>query len=378
MRRRGNGDGSIRVRKNGIPEGRLTLADGTRQSIYGKTAAEVRKKLDAAKADRDRGVPSLKGKGPTLQSFLTTWLEMKKGTREYRTWKGYSELVRNHIVPALGNVPLSRLTAQHVQRFYADRLNSGLSTTTVLHIHTLLHGALEHAMRQGLVLYNVADRVEAPQARHVEHIVLTADEAKRLIRTARNSRWLGAIVLAVTAGMREGEVLGLRWRYVDLESGVLTVSGNVQPGLNGLTLKAPKNNKLRQIKLAAYAVEVLRQQQARLAVERERAGELWHEMDLVFPNTLGGLKRCQNFVARDYRPLLVKAGVPPVKFHELRHSQATLLIALGVPLAVVSQILGHSSVKTTGDIYTHINLGMQQQATDKLDQVFDVDELLDE
>jgi integrase len=148
-------------------------------------------------------------------------------------------------------------------------------------------------------------------------------------------------------------------------------------GLHGLTLKEPKNkSSIRQVKLTALAVAVLRQQKARLAREREQAGELWREMDLVFPTTLGTLKRCQNFVARDYRPLQVKAGVPPVRFHDLRHSQATFLMELGVPLSVVSEILGHSSTKVTGDLYTHVSLAMQQEAADKMDELFRIDELL--
>lgn len=365
-----NGNGTMRQRHNGIWEGRITLPDGRRKSIYSKKQDVLQKRLTAAKADRDKGIPIPTGKSPTIAAFLDAWLEMKKGTRSYRTWKGYSELVHNHISPALGRLTLSRLTAQAVQRFYTAKLQDGLSTTTVHHIHAALHAALERAMIQGLVARNVCDQVEAPQFAHVDRVILTPDETKRLLVAAKGTRWEAIIVLAATTGLREGELLGLRWRFVNLEAGTLTVNGNVQPGHKGLVLKEPKNpSSVRTVKLTKMAVEALREHKARQAVEREKMGEFWQEHGLVFPTTIGTLIRCQDFYARNYRPLLAKAGVPPVRFHDLRHGAGTFLVASGVPLPIVSKILGHSTTRITADLYTHVHLQMQQQAVDNMDSL---------
>ncbi len=365
--KRGNGEGSIRQRANGTWEARVML-DGRSKSVFGRTRQDAHRKLAAVIRHHDQGLPILTGKAVTLASFLNTWLAMKRGTRSYRTWKGYEALVRNHIAPTLGRLILSKLTAQHVQQFYTAKLQEGLSSTTCRHIHAALHTALEHALMQGLVSRNVCDLVEAPQFAHTDRVILTADEAKRLLAAAKDTRWEPIYVLALTTGLREGELLGLRWRFVDLGAGTLTVSGNVQPGHNGLTLKEPKNaSSVRTVKLTSLAVEALRQHRVRQAREREKAGEHWREHDLVFPTTVGTLTRCQDFYARHYRPLLAKAGVPSVRFHDLRHSAATLLIASGVPLPIVSQILGHSTTRITADLYTHVSLAMQQQAVDNMD-----------
>lgn len=153
-----------------------------------------------------------------------------------------------------------------------------------------------------------------------------------------------------------------------MEKGVLKVGSNVQPGHNGLTLKEPKNlSSIRAMKLTRMAVDALRRHKTLQALEREKMGGHWHERELVFPTMVGTLARCQDFYARNYRPLVAKAGVAFVRFHDLRHSAATLSIDSGVPLPIVSQILGHSTTRITGDLYTHVSLAMQQQAVDNMD-----------
>jgi integrase len=378
MARHGNGEGTIvpryRINKDGERyqagwKGALTLSDNTRKWLYGETRQEVARKLASARRDRDKGLPVLSDQRMTVAALLDDFLAMKRVSRSYRTWLGYTEICRNHLIPAFGKKPVSSLTPIHLQRFYAEKLDSGLSSTTTRHIHACLRAALEYGVKHGVIARNVAAQVDAPKFAHFDRRVLSADEAQRLMDTAKGTRWAAIYVLVLSTGLREGELLGLRWRYVDLERGTLTVFGNVQPGVGGLVLKEPKNlSSARIVKLPQIAVQALREHRTRQDVER--LGEFWQERDLVFPNTIGGLMRCQGFLKRYYKPMLANAGIPYLRFHDLRHSAATLLVAMGVHLSVVSQILGHSSIKVTSDLYTHVSVAMQQPASDAMDALF--------
>ena len=269
----------------------------------------------------------------------------------------------------LGRKAIAHLTPQEVELLYAQKLAEGLSATTVHHLHAVLHRALEKAMRQGMVARNVCDLVDAPRMKRHHMQVYDADQAKILLEAVAGDRFEALYVLALTTGMREGELLALRWDDVKLDLGTLSVRATLQNLGGHLALGEPKTaQSRRQIRLTPRAVAALRQHHLRQAEERLLMGPAWHDQGLVFPNRLGGLMDGLNFLKQGYYRILEKAGLPRIRFHDLRHTAATLLLRQGVNPKVVSEMLGHAQVSITLDIYSHVLPDMQDAAVQAMEK----------
>ncbi len=282
----------------------------------------------------------------------------------------YEQYVRLHAVPEIGRIRLSRLAPRDLQRLYARRLAAGSSPTTVAHLHAMLHRALGQAVRWGVTQRNVVALVDPPRGRRVEMRVLSAEEARKLLSAAAEDRLEALYVLALATGMRLGELLGLRWRDVDLRVGTLWVSGSMQRTSKGLRLTEPKTARSRrQIVLSATAVEALRRHADKQEQERVRLGPAWEDNGLVFPNRVGCPLEAQNVLQRSLRPLLQRAGLPPIRFHDLRHTAATLLLGRGIHPKIVADLLGHSTTAVTNDVYSHVTPTMHQAAVGALEDV---------
>lgn len=371
--KRGNGEGTIRQRPDGLWEARVALDDGRRKSLYGKTRQEVARKLAAALRDRNSGIPITPSDRQTVASYVVGWLAAIESQIKPRTHLRYAELLRLHVVPTLGKVALVKLTPTQLEALYGALLKQGLSPTTVHHVHAVMRTALARAERQGIVQRNVAALAAAPRLRRREMHTLTSAEARRVVEAARGERLEALYILALSTGMRQGEVLGLRWRDVDFEHATLHITATLQNTATGLTLTSPKTHRSnRQIALTPSAVAALRTHRARQAEERLRAGTAWLEQDLVFCTQRGGPLYKGNLLADSFFPLLARAGVRRVRFHDLRHTAATLLLSRGVPVKVVSELLGHASVAITLDIYAHVLPDMQAQATAAMEAVLGV------
>lgn len=367
--KRGNSEGSIKRRSDGRWEARITLEDGRRKSFYGKTRQEAARLLAAALRDRDTGLPPVAGR-ETVGQYLDSWLETSKHTIKPRTWKRYVEYVRLHMIPKLGKIPLSKLTPQQVQLLYAEKLEEGLSTTTVHHLHAVLHRAIHAAVRLGLVQRNVCDMVDPPRMRRNEMAVLSPEQVRALLEAAAGERLEALYVLAVSTGMRQGELLALKWREVDLDGASLQVRATLQYTSEGFVFADPKTeHSRRRVTLPAMAVEALRHHRVRQLAERLQLGDAWTDLDLVFPNAVGKPIDGINLLKYWFFPLLKKAGLPRIRFHDLRHTAATLLMARGINPKIVSEMLGHSHVSITLGLYGHVTPTMQQQAADAMDAV---------
>lgn len=365
--KRGNNEGSVTHRPDGLWEARITLDGGKRKSFYAKTRQEVARKLAAALRDQEAGLPVVDS-AQTVEQYLKSWLEAAKPTIRDRTWVGYELRMRLHVIPTLGATRLTKLTAQQVQLLYAQKLEEGLSTTTVHHIHAVLHRAFDAALRLGLVQRNILDMVEVPRMLHHEMKTLSAEQAQQLLAVARGNRLEALYVMALATGMRQGELLALRWHDVDLDGGSLQVRAAVHYTKDGYVFAEPKTkHSRRRIALSQMCVTALREHRALQQVEREALGSAWTDLDLVFPNTVGTPFGAENLVQREFYPLLKQAGLPRVRFHDLRHTAATLLLERGINAKVVSEMLGHSDVSITLGIYTHVMPHMQQQAADAMD-----------
>lgn len=382
-RRRGSGEGTIFRRT--LPDGggvkwvaQLTLPDGRRKSFSAKTQAEVREKLESAKRELATGLP-VTSERQTVAQYLASWLETMRPPRLVpETWSRYEDCIRLHITPALGKTRLTALTPQQVQAFYARLRTQGLSSTTVLHNHAVLHAALKSAVRLGLVARNVTDLVDRPRKRRVEIHPLSASQARRLLETAetREPRLAALYALALAVGMRQGELLALRWDDLDLgarPTAVVRINTTLKWRGTGAAREAvlehPKSHySRRQVSLPPSAVESLRRHRAGQLEERLKAGAAYGDRDLVFCDELGD-PLTDGRVRRPLFALLVAAGLPLIRFHDLRHTAATLALAARINPKAVSSMLGHASVAFTLDTYAHFVPDMQQDLALTMERV---------
>jgi integrase len=373
-KKRGNGEGSIHRRKSGGWCAQFTVytAKGRRRkTLYGTTRAEVAAKLTRAVADREQGL-GFNADNVTLENFLKRWLSdsVRDSVRPI-TYEGYARQIRNHITPALGWLRLKALTSAHLRGLYREKLDSGLSPRTVQYIHVTLHKALKQAVNDGLVPRNVAEAVKAPQVRREEIKPLSPEQARTLLKAAREDRIEALYVLAVTAGLRQGELLGLKWEDVDLNRSVLQVRCTLAGTRGGSPVfgipKTPKSR--RGVRLTAGATEALRRHRTAQKEQRRKLGTLWQDHGLVFTTQIGTPLNRHNVTTRSFKPLLKQTGLPEIRFHDLRHTCATLMLVGGIHPKVVQEMLGHANVTITLDTYSHLLPDMQDIAVEKLDEL---------
>ncbi|MBX6770850.1 MAG: site-specific integrase [Chloroflexi bacterium] len=306
-----------------------------------------------------------------LGDYLTRWLEEAvRPTVRPGTYDDYARLVRLHILPALGTRPLGKLTPLDLMRLYRTIQESGRSARTTQYVHAVLHRALDQAVRWGLIPRNVADLVDPPRPARTEMQPLTVEQVKRFLEAARDDRLHALYVLAVTTGLRIGELLALQWGDLDTERGTLHVQRSLRRTSAGLVFQEPKSARSRRvISLPTLALAALRQHRARQLEERLKLGTLWDDHDLIFPNEVGRPIERQNLIRRSFKKLLQQAGLPAIRFHDLRHTAATLLLSLGEHPKVVQERLGHSTIAVTMDVYSHVLPDLQREAAAKLDRL---------
>jgi integrase len=350
----------------------MMTVEGRRRSFYGRTRDEVARKLREAQHQQDQGLPATRER-QTLAQWVGAWLEMMQPPRVAEsTYLRYTELLRLHVVPKLGKVVLTKLTPQQVQSLYAQLLAGPLSSSTVGRVHTCLFGCLETARRMELVARNVCELVERP--RDAEHDIhpLTEEQVHHLLATAeaegdpRRALW----VVAIATGMRKGELQALRWHDVHLADGSLQVRASLRRQQGVTTRRRPKTKRSeRRIALGGATVEALRAHRARQLAMRMEAGPAWEDHDAVFCDEIGRPLAAKHILWH-FRRLLQRAGLPAApRFHDLRHTAATLLLGRNVNPKIVSEMLGHASIAITLDTYSHVLPNMQQEAAAVMDQV---------
>jgi integrase len=308
----------------------------------------------------------------TVREFFDRWLESAAPTLRPATARRYRDVARLHIVGVIGNLRLAKLTPGDVQRLYADRLAAGLSPTSVHHIHAILHRALDQAVRWGLLLRNVTDAVDPPRRSSPEMQTWDTRQVAAVLTAAASDDLEALWRLALLTGMRRGELLGLRWADVDLDAGALAVRRTLSRGSTSrLEVGEPKTGAgRRRVSLPASVVESLRCHRVRQLEQRLAVGPAYVDADLVFATESGGVIH-PNTLSRRFGQLIEQAGVPPIRFHDLRHTCATMLLAEGVHPKVVQERLGHATIAETLDRYSHVAEDMQRHAADRLDAAID-------
>jgi integrase len=369
----------ITKRKDGLFQGMYTAQtpDGPkRKYVYGRKYGDVQRKLVEAMGDAARGIV-VDDKNLTVSEYLDRFLEdVQRGSVRESTYSRDKYLITNHVKPALGRVKLKNLGAMHLQRLYRGKRDAGLSASTVQKVHHVLHKSLAQAVRWDLIARNPSDAVKAPRPTPEEMRPLSAEEVRKLLEAAHGDRLEALYVLAVHTGMRRGELLGLKWDDVNLENATVRVRRTLTRIDNGrrLALGPPKNKKSRRsVRLTARAVESLRSHLERQLAEIEALGDLYKDQGLVFTTEAGTLINPSNLRQRSLAPLLKRAGLPQITFHDLRHTCASLLFQRNVHPKFVQELLGHASVAITLDTYSHMLPGMGSEAADAMEDALSGD-----
>ncbi|MGW0086563.1 tyrosine-type recombinase/integrase [Streptomyces sp. NPDC003393] len=394
---RANGEGTIYQRKDGRWEaaGYVLAANGTRKRVrvYGSTQREAADKLAEKIADSNRGLPVATADS-TVGDYLTYWLGSVAIHRlRENTHTRYAACVRLHLTPGLGTKKIARLTAKDVRTFL-DRLRTTcqccaqgldierrqccasseccqkwLSPSTVTYVHSVLKSALEHAVREDELPRNVARNVKTTTHQPRRFRPLTAAEARQFLDAARADRLHALYELALRTGLRKGELLGLHWEDLDLNSGTASIRRSLQRTRTGGLTHLPTKTRAseRRIALPTECVHSLKEHSGRQDKERETAGPDWSDSGLVFTTSTGRPLDPANLTRR-FRSFLDRAGLRRIRFHDLRHSTATLLLEQGVDLVVIKALLGHAHIGVTAGVYAHVRLRLQRQAIETLDK----------
>ncbi len=378
--------GHIRQRSPGAWELRYSLGTDPatgRRRIITTTLSGDRKAAERELRRLLRAVDTGEHVDPTrltVRAWLEHWVETVRQEVSPKSHERYTEIVTNFLIPALGNLPLTKLAPIHIQKAYngwatggrRDGKRGGLSPLTRRYIHSILRSALTRAFEQQLLARNPADafKKRLPKVEREEMTTLTAEQSARLLAAIEQTRMYCPVLLGLVTGMRRGEILALRWKNVDFQRATLRVVESLEQTKSGLRFKGPKSDRPRAITLPAFAVEELRR------VKREQAEELL---------TLGIRQNGETLVCcrADSKPLQPRSlthqftllitrltDLPRVRFHDLRHTHATQLLLSGVHPKVAQERLGHSTITITLDLYSHVTDTMQSEAAERLDAVF--------
>ena len=381
--RRGRHEGSVYQRKDGRWVGTISLGSDSngkrkRKTVYGASKREAQQKLRQIQTQVDLG-HVVEPSSLTLQEYLTRWLEhVAKPRVAPSTYDRYGLHLKKHVIPHIGAVKLTKLTSYHVEQLYAVMATEGDSDWEIQKTGKVLSQALRDAVRSKLIQFNPAAEVPRPRPKKREIQCLNLEQVKLFLTEAKKHRLYALFVTAIDTGARMGELFALRWEDVDLESGSITIRYTLEELRGYPRLKEPKTTKSRRrIQLSAHTTGVLREHRERMAKEGYASSS--HP---IFCDTRGGWLRRSNMIRNALKPILKRTNekivglsreqgegpkaLPQIRFHDLRHTCATLLLMADENVKVVSERLGHSTIQMTLDTYSHVLPTMQQRAAEKM------------
>ena len=376
MKHAPHGDGSVFKLNNPARKkawvAQVTFEGGKKRQTYHATRKEALAAKRKMLHELEQGT-LITAKQQTMKDYLEQWLQAKRLELKDGTYEYYRKYAARYILPTLGHIPLQKLTDGHIQDLYATLLKR-ISASTVRMVHRILRGALNAAVKSRKIVVNPAVQVTLPKQEHHELAYLTIDEAQHLLHVARGHSLECLLTLAITTGMRQGEMLALRWSDIDLAKKTVRVVRSLSyrdPDGDGFVFKEtePKTtSSKRTIPLPECVIAALKAHRIQQLETRLREPS-WRNGDLIFTNDEGGY--AWPVTIRDQlRKLLRSAELPAIRFHDLRHTTATTLLSLGVNPKVVQEWLGHSSISITLGTYGHITESMRGQARDRLNELF--------
>ena len=364
-KRRGNHEGSICQRPNGRWQAQISI-DGDRISKSFTTRGECVRWLRDLSTRKEYGL-SASGAKIKLSHYLQQWLDAVKPNLRHKTWDQYRRIVIKQVLPTLGERKLLELRPIDIQNLYTARRKAGLSPRSLQLIHSILHNALGRAVKWGLLGLNPAAAVSRPRVPKREMAVLNATQVCQLLLAAKDHRLSALFRLAVTGGLRLGELLGLKWSDVDWASSTIHVMRQLQRHPDGgIELNQPKT--ARSIRTVQLGKETLRELMRQHNRRETMVGVDPHSDDLIFVSRKGRPLRSRG-VQKAFKGLLEQAGLPEIRFHDLRHTAASLMLSIGMPVYQVARQLGHAQASTTLDVYGHLIPGLHSDAAEKLDQM---------
>jgi integrase len=361
-RRRAAGEGTIFQDNRGYWVAEVTLPDGKRKRKYSKVQKTVKEWLLRQRKALQDGI-WVEDDKITVAAFLERFLnDTLKNKLKPKTIESYSYLITNHINPTLGEIRLTDLKPQHLQAMYAQKIESGLSARTVQYTHAVLHRSLDQAAKWGLVVRNVADLVEAPRPVRKPIQTFTAEQCQKLLAVLEGDRLYPFYALSLV-GLRLGELLGVHWEDVNFTTGTISIRHTIQVIKGkGLVEGEPKTDKSRRsIQLPDFVIQALKQ-------HREKTGG---KTKYVF-STSNDTPFSPRNIERHFKSILEKAELPIIRFHDLRHTAATLLLVEGIHPKVVQELLGHSTISMTMDLYSHVLPTLQQDAAQRMNKIISV------
>lgn len=376
-KKRANGEGNLRKRedRNGW-EARYYDTKGNRHSVYGKTQAEVRKRLAEAVKKEEEKESELEEEDLTVGQWLAIWQRDFLGNVKPGTIVSYETQIRVHILPALGEIKLTALRTPVVQRLYNQILAKGLSPKTIKNIHGCLHRALDIAVRVGYLTKNPTSACVLPTVRQAEMQPLDTPDLKKLLEALRGEEYEAIITTALFTGMRSGELLGLTWDCIDFSNGIIRVTKQLlQPRRKGrpFAYGTPKNGKGRTLTPAPFVMSVLSEHKKAQDLQREAVGPAWD--DGGFPNLVfthpDGSHLSQPTVWKALQKILKKAGLERHRFHDLRHTYVVNAFRAGDDVKTVQQNAGHYSAAFTLDRYAHVTETMRRESADRMQNFFE-------
>ncbi|MDD4562018.1 MAG: site-specific integrase [Syntrophomonadaceae bacterium] len=402
-KKRPYGEGSVFMRKDGTWVGVSRYIDPEtgeqkKHYVYAKGQKEVAGKKRNFEDELKKGILPNKGK-MTVSEWLDTWLETYAKTRvRQNTFEDYQRLVDAHLKPSIGSNSLKDLRPQQVQKMINDKLASGrirtdshgkkggpLAPRTVKYIHIVLHMALEQAVKNSLVIRNVCDAVDKPQKIKHEFMPWSTEQTNMFLTSVKNTSLFPVYMVAWGAGLRRSEILGLEWPDIDVKKGTLTVRRTLVRVKGGYKFGEPKTQKSRRtIPLPEPVIKALKEWKRELAkFEMEWNGQhinvdpkerpKFNPLNMVFCNEIGEPLNPDE-ISRAFKKDLENAKLPNIRFHDLRHGHATMLLELGEDIKLISDRLGHSSIAITGDIYAHVTDKMQREAVNKLEKALNLNQ----